>query len=107
MKTPLCVFQQCSDRVRHSLILRQFHFELFLSRCRDAVLPDLPPRLGCRPVSLHPPFDEEFLKSWIERAFLDTKFPGGELMNPLGDRVAMKRLVRQHAQHKHDECSWW
>ena len=63
----------------------------------------------CRPdsdsrhVRFHPAFDEQFLEGGVERSLFDAELVGRQLMDALGDRVAVQWLRRQDAQHQHHE----
>src|SRR5690348_8094315 len=84
------------DRIRQPLPIANFQFELLSSAARQAVEPGLATRGGVFPFGLHPSFFLQAVQRGIKRALLQLKEIAGDLLNALGDGIAVNRPGGDH-----------
>src|SRR5450432_486853 len=91
------------DGDEHAVEARDFLAELLPPGRGDRVVARAPAGRGLAPLRSDPPLFLESLERRVERPLLDGEHIVGELLDVLGDRVAMLRLQRERLQNEHIE----
>ena len=86
------------DRVLHPVPLTRFDGELLPSRRRQPVVLGPPAELGHLPLGFDPALMLEPVQGRVERALVDLEHVLGNVLDALGDRPAMERVLLQRAK---------
>src|SRR5262245_19764574 len=91
-------FHDATDRVLHPVPLMRLDGELLPSRCRQPVVLRPPPQLRHLPLGFDPALMLEPVQGRVQGTLVDLEHVLGNLLNSLGDRPPMERILLQRAK---------